>query len=101
MPASVVRMCFSPMFTEDCVQREIAKELNEESTEVAEFFMKTRMIESEVVVNHKPRKTSKVGPNLALFVMESGQSIFSQSDALSLQNVVISETWQFLDPIQD
>ena len=82
---------FSSISTEDCVQRDVARKFEGKSTKVAEFFTKTRMIEGNVAVNHKLWKTSEGDPDLALFVMEDVQSVVSQSNALGLQNVVVSK----------
>ena len=68
---------FSPISTEECVQRDVGRKFEGKSTKVTEFFMKTRMIEGNVVVNHKSRKTSEWDPDLALFVMEGVQGVVS------------------------
>ena len=67
----------SPISTENGVQRDVARKFEGESTEIAKFFVKTRMIEGNVVVNHESWKTSERDPDLALFAVEGVQGVVS------------------------
>ena len=59
----------SPISTEDGVQRDVVRKFEGESTEVAKFFMKTRLIESHVLVNYESKKASEWNPDHAIFVI--------------------------------